>query len=45
MPEELIMTALQRAFWVQSPTPRLLVHSDQGGQYGGNRYRQLLRDH
>ncbi|MBO3273130.1 IS3 family transposase [Hymenobacter defluvii] len=45
MPEELIATALQRAFWAQPPTPGLLVHSDRGGQYCGNAYRQLLRDH
>ena len=32
MPEELITTALQRAFWAQSLTPGLLVHSDRGGQ-------------
>ena len=45
MPEELITTALQRAFWAQPPTPGLLVHSDRGGQYCGNAYRQLLYDH
>ena len=44
MPEELITTALQRAFWAQPPTPGLLVHSDRGGQYCGNAYRQLLHD-
>jgi putative transposase len=31
MPQELITTALQRAFWAQPPTPGLLVHSDRGG--------------
>ncbi len=45
MPEELITSALQRAFWAQPPTPGLLVHSDRGGQYCGNAYRQLLHDH
>ncbi|MGI4736578.1 MAG: hypothetical protein ACRYG7_15485 [Janthinobacterium lividum] len=45
MPEELITIALQRAFWAQPPTPTLLVHSDRGGQYRGNAYWQLLRDH
>ena len=45
MPEELVTKALQRAFWSQPPTPGLLVHSDRGGQYGGNAYRQLLHDH
>ena len=45
MPEELITTALQRAFWAQPPAPDLLVHSDRGGQYCGNAYRQLLHGH
>ena len=30
MPEELITTALQRAFFAQPPTPDLIVHSDCG---------------
>ena len=30
MPEELVTTALQRAFFVQPPTLSLLVHSDRG---------------
>ena len=45
MPEELVTTALQRAFFAQPPTPRLLVHSDRSGQYCGNAYRKLLHDH
>lgn len=45
MPEELVTTALQRAFWAQPPTPQLLVHSDRGGQYCSNAYRALLHDH
>ena len=45
MPEELVNKALQRAFWSQPSTPGLLVHSDRGGQYGGNAHRQLLHDH
>ena len=45
MPEELITSALQRAFWSQLPTPGLLVHADRGGQVCGNAYRQLLHDH
>ena len=45
MPEELVTRALQRAFWAQPPTPGPLVHSDRGGQYGGNAYRTLLHDH
>ena len=45
MPEELITTALQRAFLAQPPTPGLVVHSDRGGQYCGNAYRALLHQH
>jgi transposase InsO family protein len=45
MPEELVTTALQRAFLAQPPTPGLLVHSDRGGQYCGHAYRQLLHGH
>ena len=45
MPEELVTTALQRAFLAQPPTPELVVHSDRGGQYCGKAYRALLHDH
>ncbi|GAC1385004.1 MAG: hypothetical protein NVSMB30_31790 [Hymenobacter sp.] len=45
MPEELVTTALQRAFLAQPPTPQLVVHSDRGGQYCGKAYRKLLHDH
>jgi transposase InsO family protein len=45
MPEEVVTSALQRAFWSQPFTPGLLVHSDRGGQYCGKAYRQLLHDH
>jgi transposase InsO family protein len=45
MPEELVTTALQRAFLAQPPTPELVVHSDRGGQYCGNAYRALLHRH
>ncbi len=45
MPEELVTTALQRAFLAQPPTPELVVHSDRGGQYCGNACRALLQAH
>jgi putative transposase len=45
IPEELVNSALQRAFGSQPPTPDLLVHSDRGGQYCGKAYRQMLHDH
>ena len=44
MPEELVTTALQRALLAQAPAPRLVVHSDRGGQYCGNAYRALLHE-
>ena len=40
MPEELVTTALQRAFFAQPLTPGLLVHSNRGGQYCGKAYRK-----
>ena len=45
MPEALVTTALQRAVLAQQPAPGLVVHSDRGGQYGGNAYRALLHRH
>nr|WP_317170895.1 DDE-type integrase/transposase/recombinase [Hymenobacter lapidiphilus] len=45
MPQQLVTSALQRAFWSQLPALGLLVHSDRGGQYCGKAYRQLLHDH
>ncbi|WP_143069871.1 integrase core domain-containing protein [Hymenobacter actinosclerus] len=45
MPEELVTTALQRAFFSQPPNPQLLMHSDRGGQCCANAYRALLAWH
>ena len=45
MPEALVTTALQRAFWAHPSTPELVVHSDRGGQYCGKAYRALLHRH
>ena len=45
MPEELVTTASQRAFFAQPLTPSLVVHPDCGGQYCGNAYRALLHRH
>ena len=42
MPEDLVTTALQRAFFAQPPASGLLVHSDRGDQYCGKAYRALL---
>jgi len=45
MPEELVTSALRRAFLVRQPAPGRLVHSDRGGQYCDSAYRKLLHDH
>ena len=45
MPEELVATALQRAFLAQPPAPELLVYSDCSGQYCGNACWALLHQH
>lgn len=42
MQEELVITALKRAIVNRKVTKGLIVHSDQGGQYAGNRFRKLL---
>lgn len=45
IPTELVIKVLQRAFRAQLPTLSPLVHSNRGGQYCGNTYRQLLHEH
>lgn len=45
IPEELITSPYSVPSGAQPPTPYLLVHSDCGGRYCGNAYRQLLHDH
>ena len=42
MPKEMVTTALQRVFLAQPPVLKLVVHSDQGGQYCGSAYRPYL---
>ena len=41
---ELVLTALNMACENEQPEPGLLVHSDQGTQYGSHIYRDALRD-
>lgn len=41
---ELVLTALTMACENEQPGPGLLVHSDQGTQYGSHIYRNTLRD-
>ena len=43
MTETLVLAALRQAIGLRQPPPRLIHHSDRGGQYAGNVYRALLR--
>ena len=43
MDEELVLGALRRAIRERQPAPGLIHHTDRGGQYAGNRYRDVLR--
>jgi transposase InsO family protein len=45
MEEDLIMRALGKGPGWRKPTAGLIVHSDRGGQYVGNRFRKLLKKH
>ena len=42
MEEDLIITALQKAFDYRKPATGLIVHSDRGGQYVANNFKKLL---
>jgi len=42
MKEELIITAFKKALMNRSTTAGLIIHSDRGGQYAGNKFRKLL---
>jgi transposase InsO family protein len=43
MNEELVTTALRMAIRQRQPSASLIHHTDRGGQYAGNRYRDILR--
>lgn len=43
MDEELVLGALRRAIRDRQPGGNLIHHSDRGGQYAGQRYREVLR--
>jgi putative transposase len=45
MREELVMMALKRALASRHINEGLIVHSDRGGQYAGNKFRKLLANH
>jgi len=42
---ELVIDALLMAIWRRRPKEKVLVHSDQGSQYGSNDYVKFCRDH
>jgi putative transposase len=42
---DLVIQALLMAVWRRQPTESVLVHSDQGSQYGSHDYLSFLRDH
>lgn len=42
MKESLVLAALREAIALRQPPAELIHHSDRGGQYAGNAYRQVL---
>ena len=44
MREELIITAFKKALQSRSAKEGIIVHSDRGGQYAGNKFRKLITD-
>jgi putative transposase len=42
MKEELIIAAFKKALMNRRVTKELLIHSDRGGQYAGNKFRKLI---
>jgi putative transposase len=42
---ELALQALLMAIWRRRPTDPVLIHSDQGVQYGSDDWRRFCRDH
>jgi transposase InsO family protein len=45
MKSELVSGAMQMAIQMRRPSAGLLVHSDQGSQYGSDEYQRLLKTH
>jgi putative transposase len=42
---ELVLDAILMAVWRRKPTNPLLIHSDQGSQYGSNDWLKFCREH
>jgi len=43
MKEALVIASLKKAIQSRKVSRELIIHSDQGGQYGGNKFRALIR--
>ena len=43
--KELALDALLMAVWRRKPTGRVVVHSDQGSQYGSDDFKRFCQDH
>ncbi|MCP5135372.1 MAG: IS3 family transposase [Gammaproteobacteria bacterium] len=43
--KELVVDALLMAVWRRRPTNRVLIHSDQGSQYGSDQWLRFLKEH
>lgn len=43
MTEQLVIGSLKDAIMIRQPGRELIHHSDRGGQYAGNRFRQILK--
>ena len=43
MKESLVLAALTAAITARQPIPGMIHHTDRGGQYAGDKYRQLLQ--
>lgn len=45
MKESLVVVSFQKALSSRRPPEQLVIHSDRGGQYAGNRFRKLIDKH
>jgi putative transposase len=44
MRESLVTTSLNKALRTRKTSSALMIHSDRGGQYAGNKFRKILED-
>lgn len=43
--KDIVMKALLMAIWNRQPEGEVIVHSDQGSQYGSHEYQKFMKDH